>query len=100
MQRPLPASTSPISCLYGKIRYNEREMKFMNWFNYKITDAMRRVLIAREKIARRNPFFASILFNARLVESDRYQTIWTDGMNVYFNRNTSIKTIHSWRAMF
>ena len=56
-----------------------------SWFNYKITDAMRRVLIAREKIARRNPFFASILFNARLVESDRYQTIWTDGMNVYFN---------------
>jgi len=56
-----------------------------SWFNYKVTDAMRRVLVAREKIARRNPFFASILFNARLVESDKHQTIWTDGMNVYFN---------------
>ncbi len=55
-------------------------------FNYfKTTDAMRRVLVAREKIARRNPFFASILFNARLVESDKHQSIWTDGMNVYFN---------------
>lgn len=55
-------------------------------FNFtKISDAMRRVLVAREKIARRNPFFASILFNAKLVESDKHQTIWTDGMNVYFN---------------
>lgn len=52
---------------------------------FKITDAMRRVLQARERIARRNPFFASILFNAKLVESDRNATIWTDGINVYFN---------------
>jgi len=55
------------------------------WNYFKTTDAMRRVLIAREKIARRNPFFASILFNARLVESDKHKTIWTDGINVYFN---------------
>lgn len=52
---------------------------------YKLTDAMRRVLVARERIARRNPFFASILFNARLVESQEHSTIWTDGINVYFN---------------
>ncbi len=71
------------TCLYTKIREKEREI--MNWFNYKVTDAMRRVLVAREKIARRNPFFASILFNARLVESDKHLSIWTDGMNVYFN---------------
>lgn len=51
----------------------------------KLSDAMRRVLVARQNIARRNPFFASILFNARLVESDTQQTIWTDGINVYFN---------------
>jgi len=54
-------------------------------FQIKLSSAMRRVLMAREKIARRNPFFASILFNARLVESEKHQTIWTDGINVYFN---------------
>jgi predicted metal-dependent peptidase len=54
------------------------------FFN-KTTDAMRRVLVARERIARRNPFFASIMFNARLVETDQHQTIVTDGMNIYFN---------------
>lgn len=56
----------------------------MDFFK-KLSPAMRRVLVAREKIARRNPFFASILFNARLVESDKMETIWTDGINVYFN---------------
>lgn len=54
-------------------------------WNVKLTDAMRRVLMARERIARRNPFFASILFNAKLVESENQATIWTDGINVYFN---------------
>ena len=54
------------------------------FFN-KTTDAMRRVLVARERIARRNPFFASIMFNAKLVETDQHQTIVTDGMNIYFN---------------
>jgi predicted metal-dependent peptidase len=54
-------------------------------FNFSATKAMRRVLVARERIARRNPFFASILFNAKLVESDKHETIWTDGINVYFN---------------
>lgn len=51
----------------------------------KPSNAMRRVYVAREKIARRNPFFASILFNAKMVESDKHNTIWTDGINVYFN---------------
>lgn len=55
-------------------------------FNYaKLTPAMRRVMGARERIARRNPFFASILFNANIVESDRHKTLWSDGINVYFN---------------
>lgn len=55
-------------------------------FNFnKLSPAMRRVLVARERIARRTAFFASILFNARMVESDKHQTIWTDGINVYFN---------------
>ena len=55
-------------------------------FNFmKTTDAMRRMLVAREKIARRNPFFASIMFNAKLVESDKHQTIVTDGMHIFFN---------------
>lgn len=56
----------------------------MNWF-VKTTDAMRRMLVARERIARRNPFFASIMFNARLVETDQHETIVTDGMNIFFN---------------
>ena len=51
----------------------------------KPTDAMRRMLKAREGVARRNPFFASLLFMARLVESDKQQTIWSDGINIYFN---------------
>jgi predicted metal-dependent peptidase len=51
----------------------------------KLSPAMRRVLLARERIARRTAFFASILFNAKLVESDKQSTIWTDGINVYFN---------------
>jgi len=56
------------------------------WNNFiKISPAMRRVLVARQNIARRNPFFASILFNARLVESETQNTIWTDGINVYFH---------------
>jgi len=54
-------------------------------FFTKTTDAMRRMLVARERIARRNPFFASIIYNARMVETDKHQSIVTDGMNVYFN---------------
>jgi predicted metal-dependent peptidase len=55
-------------------------------FNFNnLSSAMRRVLLARERIARRTAFFASILFNAKLVESNKHQTIWTDGINVYFN---------------
>lgn len=47
--------------------------------------AMRRMQKAREAVARRNPFFASILFGAKLVEANTHKTIWTDGLNVYFN---------------
>jgi predicted metal-dependent peptidase len=54
-------------------------------FNFNPTDAMRRMLQARQRIARRNPFFASLLFNAKLVETDKRQTIVTDGIHVFFN---------------
>jgi predicted metal-dependent peptidase len=54
-------------------------------FFAKTTDAMRRMLVARERIARRNPFFASIMFNAKLVETDQHNTIVTDGMSIFFN---------------
>ena len=54
--------------------------------SYKLpSDAMRRVSVARERIARRNPFFASIMFNAKMVETDEHKTIVTDGINIYFN---------------
>jgi predicted metal-dependent peptidase len=52
---------------------------------YKITDAMNRMLQARQRIARRTPFFSSLVYNAKLVETDRHNTIVTDGINVYFN---------------
>ncbi len=54
-------------------------------FFTKTSDAMRRMLVARERIARRNPFFASIMYNARLVESDKHASIVTDGINIYFH---------------
>lgn len=48
-------------------------------------DAFRRMLAARERVARRTPFFASLIFNARLVESDRRAAIWTNGVNFFYN---------------
>lgn len=57
----------------------------MSDFYHKQTDAMRRVSKARENVAKKTPFFASILFGARLVESTKMKTFWTDGVNVYFN---------------
>lgn len=47
--------------------------------------AMRRMYMARERVARRNPFFATILFGARLLESEKMETIWTDSRDIYFN---------------
>src|SRR5882724_8542804 len=55
-------------------------------FGFKPT-AMRRMLIARERIAKKNPFFASILFGANIIESKKHQTIWSDGLNILFNKN-------------
>lgn len=57
----------------------------MSFFNLNASDAMRRMLQARQRIARRNPFFASLLFNARLVETDKHESIVTDGISVFFN---------------
>jgi len=47
--------------------------------------AMRRMLTARERVAKRNPFFASILFGANLVESKSHKTVWSDGVDIFFN---------------
>jgi predicted metal-dependent peptidase len=55
-------------------------------FEYKISDALKRMLQARQRIARRNPFFAGLLFNAKLVETDHHtSSIVTDGVSVFFN---------------
>lgn len=43
------------------------------------------MLKARENVARKSPFFASILFSAPLVESKQGKDMWTDGGRVYFN---------------
>lgn len=54
-----------------------------------LSSAMLRVLKAREKVARRNVFFASILYNARLVEKNvtfmGHPTMQTDGINIFFH---------------
>jgi predicted metal-dependent peptidase len=54
-------------------------------FEFKVSDAMRRMLQARQHIVRRNPFFASLIFNAKLVETENHTSIVTDGISVFFN---------------
>lgn len=50
-----------------------------------LSDAMLRMLKARERVARRNLFFADIIYGARFVESTQGPSMWTDGKNVFFN---------------
>lgn len=54
-----------------------------------LSSAMLRVLKAREKVARRNVFFASILYTARLIETDQkpsgVATMFTNGLDIYFH---------------
>jgi len=54
-------------------------------FNILKPTAMRRMLVARERVAKRNPFFASILFGANIVESKKHQTVWTNGIDIFYN---------------
>lgn len=54
-------------------------------FNLTKPSAVRRMLIARERVAKRNPFFASILFGANLVESKQHDTVWSNGVDIFFN---------------
>lgn len=49
------------------------------------SNAMRRMFKARERIAKRNPFFASILFGAKMIETKQRKTIGTNGIDIYFN---------------
>lgn len=55
----------------------------------KLSAAAMRVLQAREKVARRNVFFASILYTARLMETQvtpyGMKTMFTNGVDVYFH---------------
>ena len=52
-----------------------------------VSKAMLRMLRARENVARRNVFFASILYNARLIETkveiQGMKTMFTNGVNIY-----------------
>lgn len=54
-----------------------------------MTSAMRRILKAREKVARRNEWFGNIIYSSRLVETQEtpygMKTMFTDGMNVFFH---------------
>src|SRR5512143_4153364 len=56
-----------------------------------MTSAMRRILKAREKVARRNEWFGAIIYSSRLVETQDtpygMETMFTDGMNVFFHPN-------------
>lgn len=54
-------------------------------FGFTKPNAMRRMLTARERVARRNPFFASILFGAKLEASKTHKTIWSDGIDIFYN---------------
>lgn len=49
------------------------------------SDAMLKVLEAREKIARQSPYFSGAIFTGKLLESTAMPTMWTNGINVYFN---------------
>ncbi len=55
-----------------------------------ISRAMLRVLKARENVARRNVFFASILYSAKLIETQMTpmgaKTMFTNGVNIYFHQ--------------
>jgi predicted metal-dependent peptidase len=54
-----------------------------------VSKAMLRVLRARENVARRNVFFASILYSAKLIETQMelngMRTMFTNGVNIYFH---------------
>lgn len=54
-----------------------------------LSNAQMRILRAREKVARRNVFFASILYTARLIETDiapfGLKTMFTNGIDIYFH---------------
>ena len=56
---------------------------------HNLSPAMLRVLKAREKVARRNVFFASILYTARLIETTQtpygLKTMFTNGIDIYFH---------------
>ena len=49
------------------------------------SDALRRMLVARQNVARRTPFFSHLVFNAKLEQSDRRPAIWTNGISIFFN---------------
>src|SRR5215469_6051557 len=51
-----------------------------------MSGAMRRMLTARERVARRNEWFGSIIYAARLVEdTTKGDTMCTDGLNIFFH---------------
>lgn len=54
-----------------------------------VSRAMLRMLRARENVARRNVFFASILYSAKLIETqlepNGMRTMFTNGVNIYFH---------------
>jgi predicted metal-dependent peptidase len=64
-------------------------MKQWEMTMHNLTPAMLRVLKAREKVARRNVFFASILYTARLIETNAtpygLKTMFTNGIDIYFH---------------
>lgn len=51
------------------------------------TGAMLKVLDSREFVARQSPYFSGAIFSGKLLESTAYPTMWTNGINVYFNPN-------------
>lgn len=68
---------------------NENSVAYSVHTGKQLSPAMLRVLKAREKVARRNVFFASILYTARLIETQAtpygLKTMFTNGVDVFFH---------------
>jgi predicted metal-dependent peptidase len=74
----LPGLIAPVFVHFG-LATIQKELK-MNTAN--MSSAMRRLLTARERVARRSEWFGGIIYTARLVER-KIGTMATDGTNIY-----------------
>lgn len=98
MQCPVLRVNNPYLSIYGLKGVHSMS-------DYVLSRAMRRMLKARERVAQRNVWFASVIYNVRLIEAkaDQYpfntlppecRTMCTDSINVYFNPDVILDMDH------